>query len=39
MKVIGSPRERMNYTTPLEEMDEHNDTLSKELRKLRDIKT
>jgi hypothetical protein len=40
MNVIGSPRERSNYTAPLEmEDDGNNDTLARELKKLRDIKT
>ena len=37
MKVMASNRDRVNYTTPLEE--ESNDTLSRELKKMRDLKT
>ena len=34
-----NPRERANYTSPLDEDDANNDTLARELKKLRDIKT
>jgi hypothetical protein len=40
MNVIGSPREKTNYTAPLDMGDDgNNDTLARELKKLRDIKT
>jgi len=40
MNVIGSPREKYNYTAPQMEMEDdgNNDTLARELKKLRDIK-
>jgi len=37
---LMSPRERHNYTSPMEmEDDGNNDTLARELKKMRDIKT
>ena len=40
MNVLSSPRDRANYTAPMDMEDEaNNDTLARELKKLRDIKT